>query len=190
MFPWDEYSKLITITIDGEQEDRIKDEIKRMLAEKGGYYLRTLRVCESPIEKLLMLRLMQEQEYFEQTYGSCGIEVDIIPQMKVEVDDKNYRVDFVLTVVDVIAQKRTDIAIECDGHDFHEKTKEQAAKDKMRDRDLQKKGMYVIRFTGSEIWKSPTDCASEVFDIAKSLIKIHEVYERRYPELKNYRIDT
>ena len=45
------------------------------------------------------------------------------------------------------------IAVECDGHEFHEKTKQQAARDKARDRD---------RFTGSEIWKDPGACADEV----------------------------
>lgn len=52
------------------------------------------------------------------------------------------------------------IAIELDGHDFHERTKEQATRDKRRDRALVAAGWSVLRFTGSEVIKSPSD----VFD--------------------------
>jgi hypothetical protein len=54
------------------------------------------------------------------------------------------------------------IAVECDGHDFHEKTKEQAAADKARDREIVAAGITVLRFTGSEIWKDAEKCAQEV----------------------------
>lgn len=54
------------------------------------------------------------------------------------------------------------IAIECDGHEFHEKTKEQAQKDKSKDRFLSSKGLAVFRFTGSEITKNPDKCADEI----------------------------
>lgn len=53
-------------------------------------------------------------------------------------------------------------AIECDGHDFHEKTKEQARHDKARDRRLIAKGWIPFRFTGSEIWADADGCAEEV----------------------------
>lgn len=52
--------------------------------------------------------------------------------------------------------------IECDGHDFHEKTKEQARKDRMKDRTLEERGLHVIRFTGSEITTDPEACALQV----------------------------
>jgi len=51
--------------------------------------------------------------------------------------------------------------VECDGHDFHERTKEQAARDKSRDRQLQAQGYYVLRFTGSELWNNSNGCARE-----------------------------
>jgi len=52
-----------------------------------------------------------------------------------------------------------ELIVECDGHDFHEKTKEQASKDKKRDIYLQELGFRVYRFTGSDIWKDPYACA-------------------------------
>lgn len=57
---------------------------------------------------------------------------------------------------------RKAILVECDGHEFHEKTKEQAARDKSRDRDLQAAGFPVYRFTGSEIWRDPVACATQL----------------------------
>lgn len=54
------------------------------------------------------------------------------------------------------------IVVECDGHDFHERTKEQAQRDKARDRELLMMGYRVLRFTGSEIYKDAIRCAVEV----------------------------
>lgn len=56
------------------------------------------------------------------------------------------------------------VVVECDGHEFHEKTKEQAKRDKARDRFLQTEGYYVLRFTGSELYNNPARCADEVED--------------------------
>jgi very-short-patch-repair endonuclease len=47
------------------------------------------------------------------------------------------------------------IIVECDGHEWHEKTKQQAQKDKERDRFLVKHGYKVLRYTGSEIVNNP-----------------------------------
>lgn len=44
------------------------------------------------------------------------------------------------------------IVIECDGHEFHERTKEQAAHDRKKDRWFQLQGYMMLRFTGSEIY--------------------------------------
>lgn len=54
------------------------------------------------------------------------------------------------------------VAIECDGHAFHEKTKEQAARDKDRDRRILLSGFPVMRFTGSEIFRDVHRCVEQV----------------------------
>ena len=58
------------------------------------------------------------------------------------------------------------LVVECDGHDFHERTKEQAAKDRSRDRALNSEGYDVFRFTGSELWRDPWGCAEQVYEWA------------------------
>lgn len=88
----------------------------------------------------------------------------IIPQFRV----REYRVDFALFNR---AEPSVKIAVECDGHKFHEKTKEQAQRDKARDRSLQTAGFKVLRFTGSEIYRRPVDCAREVRDAVFSAVE-------------------
>lgn len=80
----------------------------------------------------------------------------------------HYRVDFLLGVVRADKGERRSehwIAVECDGHDYHERTKEQARRDKSRDRSLMALGIKTMRFTGSEIWRDPNACAIEALKV-------------------------
>lgn len=85
--------------------------------------------------------------------------VDIIPQQKVE----GYRVDFlIIAKFHDTGTKVHRIVVECDGHDFHERTKEQAQRDREMDRKLQQAGYRVFRFTGSDIFRDACKCVEEV----------------------------
>ena len=57
--------------------------------------------------------------------------------------------------------QRKSMVIECDGHYFHERTKEQALHDRERDRFMQSEGHLVFRFPGSAIYKDAFKCADE-----------------------------
>lgn len=74
-----------------------------------------------------------------------------------------YRADFMFSVNCNGTSKL--IAVECDGHDFHEKTKEQAKHDKARDRYFAKEDILVLRFTGSEIYNDAEKCGEEISNI-------------------------
>ena len=102
--------------------------------------------CQSPIEKLMCAILFQIEIYFE-----------------VQAKINKYTVDFLIEV-----DENKYIVIECDGHEFHEKTKEQAKHDKERDRFLQMEGYPVYRFTGSEIFNNPLKILNEIEDIIYS----------------------
>ena len=91
----------------------------------------------------------------------------------------DYRVDFLLVFEDAKRAEKEDgtkareptfqsypLVVECDGHDFHEKTKEQASRDKERDRVLQSCGYPVFRFSGSDIHGNALKCA---YDCVKYL---------------------
>jgi len=82
-----------------------------------------------------------------------------------------YRVDF---LVQIRWEDRLKfIVVECDGHEFHERTKEQAERDRFRDRWMLAHDILVLRFTGSEIWRDPIGRANEVvslfYDVATPL---------------------
>lgn len=77
-----------------------------------------------------------------------------------------WRVDFLITVPARCPRRSRGIVVECDGHDFHERTKEQAERDRSRDRRMQDAGFTVFRFTGSEITRYPWECAEAVVDFA------------------------
>jgi hypothetical protein len=91
--------------------------------------------------------------------------VDFLVAKTVEVPDFDNQIPYLDGMMGPGTKIEThEILVECDGHDFHERTKEQARKDKKRDRELQKLGYKVFHFTGSEIFKNSVDCAFEVFD--------------------------
>jgi len=100
---------------------------------------------ESPIEEKMrqaLVKVLSGAASIEQQKPLCG---------------GAYRADFAITNLE-----GAKIVVECDGHDFHEKTREQAARDKKRDRELQIAGWKVLRFTGSEIHRGAENCARDV----------------------------
>lgn len=110
-------------------------------------------LVESPIEDIL-LRAMLAHQILE----GGGTILKIKPQAVIALAGRDIRVDFLIDAGDFVC------VVEADGHDFHERTKEQAARDRQRDRDLQTAGYLVLRFTGSEIYRDPWRCAEAVFD--------------------------
>lgn len=113
-------------------------------------YFKYLVACaeefESPIERIAHLSLTQ----LCVSYGAFNY--TIYPQAEI----LSYRVDFLVVYGD------KQIVIECDGHEFHEKTKAQASKDKKRDRELQKAGYIVFRYSGSDLNKDPEKICYDV----------------------------
>jgi len=137
--------------------------------------------CESPIEKIILAQFLHPHTGKE--WGSvCEILFPpsgaiehcqpppvegfyLWPQIKIGP----YRVDFVVAAVRHNGEKPSYAVIECDGHDFHERTKDQAQRDKSRDRYLTGRGYRILRFTGSEIYRDPDAVWEEIFKIILGL---------------------
>lgn len=140
-----------------------------------------MKVCESPIEQLYTLALNDAIKSFR---GDLSIldnsEIDYLNQAEVNVNGKVYRLDLLINCK--VGSEIHHYAVECDGHDFHEKTKEQAARDRKRERDLMSVGYKVIRFTGSEIWKNPTFCARQTLQIIDNDFGVSEAWERLFKQ--------
>lgn len=141
--------------------------------------------CESPIERLLGWAMLGFSVDYDNTCALFSIQPDgtidnlrsgIIRdgwagspiQLCTQVNVGQYRADFLGFGRGADINNPMGIVIECDGHDFHEKTKEQAARDKARDRHFTAAGFHVMRFTGSEIWKDATACAEQIYDAVKN----------------------
>jgi very-short-patch-repair endonuclease len=111
-------------------------------------------------------------------------EVIIEPQRQIG----DYRVDFLVSWTETNwatantrseppTQITTFLIVECDGHEYHERTKEQAKRDKGRDRILQSCGYSVFRFTGSEIYKDVIKCANSAIQFIEKKSK-EQVYSK------------
>lgn len=107
----------------------------------------------TPIEKVMhsILLRISDDLWFD------GQEMIVSPQAQIG----QYRVDFLVTNYG----SEAGVIIECDGHDFHEKTKEQAKHDKERDRWLTSQGYKILRYTGSEIYNDFVKIEDELFDL-------------------------
>jgi len=157
--------------------DQYSDLVKGMLWDEicstfDSIEAQLLMGINSPIEQALCLAFVQGYEMTRLRVSANRAKdraiVEFEPQYPVKVNGKTYYLDFNLSVnwADGTGIK---IAVECDGHDFHEKTKEQAKKDRQRERALTSAGYTVVRFTGSEIYKDPYKCAEELCDMAIGL---------------------
>ena len=124
--------------------------------------------CESPIEQLMYIALKKLFRNFEDFRDEYIFNID----SQKKIGKSKFRTDISLSFGDAEKRVMHLYAIECDGHEFHEKTKEQVRRDRERERYLMKKGYKVIRFSGSEIVEDPNECAREVWTIIKNDFKM------------------
>lgn len=148
--------------MDKRIEDYLSQIIKERISQIPDFYKDAMKRkrfdSQTPIEKLMYLSIVHVM-----SGSNFGWGMDIQKQVG------KYRVDLMVGVRS--KNGLMCIAVECDGHDFHEKTKEQAQKDKKRDRIIQRAGYHILRFSGSEIWRDPTSCAMEILDFFNSKVK-------------------
>lgn len=104
--------------------------------------------CDSPLERDLLLELRKQQ-------------IKPIMQRRINKDGSFYEfpneIDFdnILTIPDFYIEKNDlKLCIYADGHTYHERTEKQALRDRNIDRELQKLGFKVLRYTGHEIRKN------------------------------------
>jgi very-short-patch-repair endonuclease len=146
-------------SLPGDIEQRIDWYKKRVATEYERSLKREVNVhsITSPIEQIFLMewRFLRVDE----RYG-----LKIRPQDTLKVDGTTYNIDFVVET----PNGEMKLAIELDGHDFHEKTKEQAARDRQRERTIVKQGYTIFRFTGSEVFRNPRQCVEEVIEMIAS----------------------
>lgn len=116
--------------------------------------------CESPLERDLLLELRKKS-------------IVTVMQRRINKDGTHYdfpkSIDFdnILTIPDFYIEKNDiKLCVYADGHTYHERTEKQALRDRNIDRELQRIGFTVLRYTGQEIRKN---CELVVENIMKNL---------------------
>jgi len=132
----------------------------------------------SPIEQLFYVE-------WQLLCSNSPLKIPLFPQRKVGNYYIDFEVDLYMHFMETslnakdgknlykIGDEVPKVAIELDGHDWHEKTKQQVARDKRRERELVKRGYKILRFSGSEVVKNPAECAIEAWNVAIPII--HEL---------------
>lgn len=163
----DEISDLIESTTTAEKLDILNHEAETLdkhyandaLCNDCQYkYTNHCMTCifalQSPLERKLFLALNKKYIRFEPQYPLNWKGEHISISGKTYDNPKNNFKD-VLTVVDFYIEKNgVKLCVYTDGHTYHERTEEQAQRDKRIDRKLQELGYQVLRFTGKDVNES------------------------------------
>lgn len=126
---------------------------------------------ESPLEAAFWVWWKTLSRYAAVEEGVISKELRLVTQREVEVGDKSYRLDFVVEptaswAAELAAANLTwkPLAVEVDGHTFHEKTREQVTYRNTRDRLLQQAGWTVWHISFDEMESVP---GRAVYDVLK-----------------------
>lgn len=138
----------------------IEEWTRRCAAEATQMHDVFARFCESPIEVIFATAFfLSARGHGDVSLSPPSWDGSPLFSMQVQAPVLNYRADFLICENSAGSKQ---IVVECDGHDFHERTKEQAERDRRRDREMQSAGFTVFRFTGREIYRDAFKCADEV----------------------------
>lgn len=123
--------------------------------------------CQSPIE--IIFNYAFDMMVYDRHFGKKLPHLRLESQYRIVANGKNYRADFyfdanTLREISFSFENPLRLVIECDGHNFHEKTKEQVMRNNDRNFDLQKEGYEVLHFSGSQIYNEPFECANKAID--------------------------
>lgn len=129
----------------------------------------------SPIEQIIFAELLFETRcifgpiIFEEKPQGPFILDSNATTFRLQEKFGPYTADFSITLRHKDGHREEEIIIECDGHDYHERTKEQAAHDRKRDRWFTAEGIKVFRFTGSEIFNNSSGCVEEIVSFLEDI---------------------
>lgn len=151
---------------------KLEDDVEKVLnsfselvgrAENHSFHVDLSNECfdcelESPIEKIFLIAFKAVGR-INGHFHEIGQSVSIDPQKKID----KYRVDFEVALIHwEKSQTIRRAVVECDGHEFHDRSEPERRYEKQRDRYLQSLGYRIFHFTGKEIKDDPVSTVSEV----------------------------
>lgn len=128
--------------------------------------------ADSDLERVFLVALMFIRPDF--TCIGYGGPLDLNQQVVLRPQHQcgPYRIDFAVIVPRIgVYGEEIRIAVECDGHYFHDRTAKKAEKDKQRDRFLSLNGWRVMRFSETEVIRDPRACARQVEEMIEVVIE-------------------
>lgn len=147
----------------------MEDKVKEWLEKRSQDFLEewkqmikdSLTPCNSPLEKLFLIEWRYRKAFY------CDYENFFIkPQHKID----NYIVDFIIYFrSNGYRYKEKSLIVELDSYLWHGADPEQFAKEKKRERELQKEGWHIMRFSGREIYRNVEKCVGEVLDFLSEI---------------------
>jgi very-short-patch-repair endonuclease len=147
-------------------EKNVAEFLKKTVEIRMDNITENLEVCESPIEQFMCMALNAFKEAslwreLKKSFDVCEIEAQV--DINDEKLEEEYRVDFLITLADQ-EKGEWQFAVECDSKEYHF-TEKAFHLDRKRDKELLSIGIITIRFTGSEIVKSPLTCITTLHQI-------------------------
>lgn len=169
------FLELIAIDLVRKQVELVTQWAAEQMSDEIGMHLsmRSTRPgFDSPLEAVFD---MWWQAMSRMNHIDHGI--TLVPQKAVEVNGRRYRLDFSVEPTFDYMRVRAEygvvwplIGVELDGHDYHERTREQVIQRNERDRDLQSAGWLILHYSGSELVKDPYACLTDCYDKASRAI--------------------
>ena len=149
----------------GEQLDALfaTDEICRHCPfTKSQHCVECVFKLESPLERMLFVELRKAGVWFTSQYALDWNGEKISMEGRT-YDHPTHNFREVLTVADFYLRSgATKLCVYTDGHTYHERSEEQAQRDKRIDRKLQEHGYRVLRYTGKDIRENLTGVVTEI----------------------------
>lgn len=119
----------------------------------------------SPLERVFAMWFREFQESI-----NYAEPFTLDSQVQVSCETKKYHLDF--QVIGHIGWEAFPLmlAVELDGHTYHERTRAQVASRDSRDRDLQNAGWRVFHFSYGELTEGAVDCVTSVIAAGEGML--------------------
>ena len=111
---------------------------------------------KSPIEQAFLIYLKSVIK-INKLDNDKALNIKITPQFIIG----KYRCDFKLSLMS-FSKIKSEIIIELDSKQFHDRTEQERSYEKERDRFIQKSGYKIFRYTGADVLKNKKNITTEI----------------------------
>ncbi len=146
-------------------ESEIEKQLCYALYVAGRMHFDFIEVITPGVFNYLFMRDVEVPVEVPKEFLNYYLDTDmlIIPNLSFKEDGKTVRVDFFLSHKQKGKRKRQFTMIECDSFMYHSSA-DQLEKEKKRERLLARFPFKLLRFSGREIHRNPTEMAVEILD--------------------------